>query len=206
MSASHIVKTLDELATLYGAVNPNSLAKETPALTPEYRRWIEHAPFLAIATCGPEGFDCSPRGDAPGQLFRILSDTQIAIPDRRGNNRIDTLKNLIGDPRVALLFLTPGINETLRINGRAVISTDPELIETFSVDGKKPATVIQVDIQAVYFQCARALVRSGLWNAESHVSQTAVPTAGQMTKGAFAGFDVKRYDVELAARQKKTLY
>ena len=126
MSSSHSITTLQALESLYGATNENSLAKETAALTPAYRRWIEASRFFAISSAGAAGLDCSPRGDAKGQLIRVLDDKTLAIPDRRGNNRLDTLKNILMDPRVGLLFLIPGINETLRINGRATITADPE--------------------------------------------------------------------------------
>lgn len=206
MPATHAVTTLEQLQALYNPTNPNSLAKETRGLTPEYRRWIEQAPFFAIATSGPGGLDCSPRGDTTDQLFHILSDTAIAIPDWRGNNRLDTLKNLIADPRVALLFLIPGINETLRINGRATITTDPDLIEGFSQNGKLPVTVIRIDIDAVYFQCARALKRAGLWDPARHIDRSQVPTAGEMTRSALPDFDAEAYDAELPGRQAKSLY
>ena len=206
MNSSHTITSLAALEALYGAANPVSLAKETQRLTPDYRRWIETAPFFAIATSGPGGLDCSPRGDSAGGLIRVIDDKTLLFPDRRGNNRIDTLKNIISDPRVALLFLIPGINETLRINGRAEISTDPVLLESFAVDGKLPATVVRVGIHAVYFQCARALVRSKLWDADARVSRDAVPSAGEMTRGAMPGFDSEYYTAELAGRQKKTLY
>lgn len=156
------VSTLSELAALYGEVNANSLAKEMAHLTPDYRRWIEAAPFLAIATSGPGGLDCSPRGDPAGLLHQVLDDSTIAIPDRRGNNRLDTLKNIVADPRVAVLFLTPGINETLRVNGTAIVTADPALRSRFETQGKLPATVIVVSIGSVYFQCARAQVRARL--------------------------------------------
>ena len=205
-SRPHAVTSLEALEALYGAVNRNSLAKETTGLTPECRCWIESAPFFAIASAGPGGLDCSPRGDAQGQLFRILDDRTLAIPDRRGNNRLDTLRNILVDPRVALLFLIPGINETLRINGRASITTDPELVEGFAVDDKRPATVILVEIDAVYFQCARALKRARLWELEARIGPGDVPTAGRMTKGAEPEFGAEGYDAALQARQKATLY
>ena len=206
MSSSHAVTSLEALEALYGTVNRNSLAKEAARLTPAYRRWIEAAPFFAIASGGPGGLDCSPRGDARGQLFRVLDDRTLAIPDRRGNNRLDTLKNILADPRVALLFLNPGINETLRINGRARITTDPELIEGFAVGDKRPATGVVVEIDAVYFQCARALARAKLWDPEARIRPGEVPTAGQMTKGAQPDFDAESYDAALPVRQKATLY
>jgi len=202
----HIVTSPEALEALYGPVNPNSLAKETARLTPEYRRWIGQAPFLAIATAGPGGLDCSPRGDAAGHLVRVVDETTLLVPDRRGNNRIDTLRNIIADPRIALLFLIPGINETLRVNGRAEITTEPALLESFAVDGRAPASVIRIFIDAVYFQCARALVRSRLWQADAQVPRNAVPSAGEMIRAAKPGFDAESYDAELDDRHRRTLY
>lgn len=202
----YIVTSLASLEALYGEVNPNSIAKETARLTPEYRRWIELAPFFAVATCGPGGLDCSPRGDAAAQLIRIVDERTLLFPDRRGNNRIDTLRNIVADPRIGLLFLIPGINETLRVNGRAEISAEPALLESFVVDGKAPATVVRVFIDAVYFQCARALVRSRLWQAGAQLPREAVPSAGRMTRGAKPEFDAESYDAELDERHRRTLY
>lgn len=200
------MSSIDRLEALYGPVNPTSLAKETPFLTPEYRAWIEAAPFFAIASIGPAGLDCSPRGDKTGQLLEIVDDKTILVPDRRGNNRLDTLRNIVADPRIALLFLIPGINETLRINGQAVISADPALLQRFAVDEKLPATVIRVSINAVYYQCARALMRSRLWDAGTHVPRADIPTAGQMNRAASADFDGQTYDDALRARQLGSLY
>ena len=206
MVGQHDIRTIDQLEALYGPVNPTSLVKETTRLTDEYRTWIEAAPFFAIASIGPGGLDCSPRGDRTGQLFQIIDDNTILIPDRRGNNRLDTLRNIVSDRRIALLFLIPGINETLRINGEATLSADPDLLKKFSVDGKLPATVIRVSINAVYYQCARALMRSRLWDADAQVPRADIPTAGQMNRAASNGFDAAAYDDELAARQLRTLY
>ena len=206
MSDAHIITALPELLALYPDVSPVSLRKEAPQLTPAYRKWIEAAPFFAIATSGVGGLDCSPRGDTPGQLFHVLDDQTIAIPDRRGNNRLDTLKNLVADPRVALLFLLPGINECVRINGRATLTTDPALRERFAMDGKLPVTVIVVAIGTVYFQCARALMRSRLWDPSSHVHRFDIPTAGDMTKSADPAFDAEIYDAALLKRQLGSLY
>ncbi len=202
----HDITTIEQLEALYGPVNPTSLVKETPRLTAEYRAWIEAAPFFAIASIGQGGLDCSPRGDKTGQLFEVVDDKTIIIPDRRGNNRLDTLRNIVSDRRVALLFLIPGINETLRINGDAVVSADPDMRQRFSADGKLPATIIRVTINAVYYQCARALIRSGLWDAGSHLPRAEVPTAGQMNKAASSDFDAQSYDDALLARQLRTLY
>lgn len=206
MPDSHEIRSIDALETLYDAVNPISLAKEAAALTPEYRQWIEKSPFFALASSGPDGLDCSPRGDAVGQLFRILDEKHLAIPDRLGNNRIDTLRNIVQDPRVALLFLIPGIEECLRINGRAVITTEPQLIQIFTVGVTTPRSVLLVEIDAVYFQCARALKRSKLWDPAAQIAKSDVPTAGQMTRSGKPDFDAKAYDAELPARQKSSLY
>jgi len=200
------IKTLDALSDLYGPVNPNSLAKETPHLTPEYQKWIEAAPFFALASIGPGGLDCTPRGDAKGQVFKVLDNKTLAVPDRRGNNRLDTLKNIIADSRVALLFLVPGINEALRIVGNAHITTNPEVLELFTVQNKLPVSAIIVDIETVYFQCARAMKRAQLWDIPSQISRNEVPTAGQMSKGAQPDFDADAYDGDLQARQARTLY
>ncbi len=206
MSSAHVVKTIDELLALYGQIPERSLAKETHQLTAAYRKWIEQAPFFAIASSGPNGLDCSPRGDAAEQLLRVLDEKTLAIPDRRGNNRLDTLRNIIADPRIGLLFLIPGIDETLRINGRATITTDPDLIDSFAVGEKKPASVILVEIDSVYFQCARALMRAGLWKSDARVERGDVPTVGKMLKGAMGDLDADAYDLAKPAELKVTLY
>ncbi len=206
MTDPYIIDSLEKLEALYNPVNPVSLAKETGFLTPEYRAWITAAPFFALASVGAGGLDCSPRGDRLGQLFDIEDETTLLLPDRRGNNRIDTLRNIVTDPRVALLFLVPGIDECLRINGRATITTDPELRHRFAVAGNQPATILRIHIDSVYFQCARALTRAELWNPENFTARGNVPTAGQMTKAAKADFDAESYDAELRERQKGTLY
>jgi uncharacterized protein len=199
------IHTIADLEELYGPANPNSLLKETQYLTPAYRTWLAAAPFFALATSGPAGLDCSPRGDQTGALL-ILDDKTLAIPDRRGNNRLDSLRNIIDDPRVGLLFMIPGVNETLRINGRAVLSTNPELIANFVVNDQAPKCVIVIAIDTVYFQCARALARSKLWDVSKHAVPKSVPTAGQMTKSAMGDFDADAYDAALPARQAGTLY
>jgi uncharacterized protein len=202
---AQFIQSIADLEALYGPANPTSLAKETQHLTPAYRQWLEAAPFFALATSGAGGLDCSPRGDTSDALM-ILDDKTLAIPDRRGNNRIDSLRNIVLDPRVGLLFLIPGVNETLRINGRALISTNPKLVDMFVVDGHAPKSVIVVGIDAVYFQCARALVRSKLWDAASRVDPTRVPRPGEMLQSVTADFDAVGYDAGLAERQASTLY
>jgi uncharacterized protein len=203
---SHLITTVAELEALYGEINQGSLLKETDRVIPEYRAFIEAAPFAALATRGPEGHDCSPRGDGPG-FVRVQDEKTLLLPDRRGNNRIDSLRNIVRDPGVALLFLIPGIGETLRVNGRAAISVDPDLLEGFSVDGRAPKSVIMITVEAVYFQCARAILRSQLWDPDRHVARASLPSAGQMlaalTKNQLGG---DTYDKALPERQRTTLY
>ncbi len=206
MADNSKIETLEALSALYGPANPNSLAKETPHLTPEYRKWIEASSFFALASIGSGGLDCSPRGDAKGQAFQVVDTKTLVIPDRRGNNRLDTLKNIIADSRVALLFLVPGINETLRINGTAHITADLKILELFTIQNKLPVSAIVVHIETVYFQCARALKRAQLWEISSQISKNEVPTAGQMSTGAQTDFDAEAYDGGLQARQARTLY
>jgi uncharacterized protein len=200
------ITSVEQLLALYGEVNPNSLAKETNALTPEYRQWIEQSPFMAVATIGPEGLDCSPRGDVVGQLVQVVDDRTVLFVDRRGNNRLDTMRNLVRDPRVSLLFLIPGIKECMRINGTATVSTDDALRAKFEMDRKLPVTVVSVRIGSVYFQCGRAIIRSGLWDQASHPADGTVPTAGSMTKSVLGSFDAETYDQALPDRQQATLY
>src|ERR1700737_5501726 len=135
-----IIATIDELEAIYGQPNEASPVKVAGRITPQYRALIEKSPFGALATCGPEGLDCSPRGDLPG-FVRIHDERTLMMPDRRGNNRCDSLRNIVRDPRVALLFLIPGSGTTLRINGNAYVSADPDLLASFKVDGKAPPTV-----------------------------------------------------------------
>ena len=199
------ITTLAALEALYGTPSGASLTKEIPHLTPEYRALIEAAPFFAIASIGPGGLDCSPRGDAAG-FVHVLDERTLAIPDRRGNNRLDTLRNIIGDPRIALLFMIPGVDETVRVNGRACITAAPGMRARFAVDGKEPATVILVEIATVYFQCSRALVRARLWSAESRVDRESLPTPGQILKGVERTFDAETYDAAWPKRQNDSLY
>lgn len=200
------VDSIEELEALYGTPPEGSLLKEISHLTAEYRRWLEAAPFFALATIGPEGMDCSPRGDA-GAAVTIVDDRTLHVADRRGNNRLDSLRNIVRDGRIAMLFLLPGVTECLRVNGSARLTADPELRSRYAVDGKEPATVIVVTIETVYFQCARAVKRSRLWDPDARVDPATVPTAGQMTRGARApDFDAESYDAALAERQARTLW
>src|SRR5271170_7162528 len=153
-----IIATTEQLEAIYGETNDASTVKVADRITPSYRVLIEKSPFVALATSGPEGLDCSPRGDLPG-FIRIHDDKTLMIPDRRGNNRIDSLRNIVRDPKVALLFLIPGTGSTLRVNGLAQVSSDTKLLESFEVEGKAPRTVVVMTVEEIYFQCARAIVR-----------------------------------------------
>ena len=193
------------LAALYGRPGEASIVKEVPLLTPQYRAIIEASPFCVLATTGPDGLDATPRGD-PAGFVTVVDDRTLVMPDRRGNNRIDSLKNIVRDPRVALLFLVPGVGETLRVNGRARISADPALLAGYAMDGKVPLSALVIAIDTAYFQCARALHRSRLWDPTLHRVRTELPSAGDMLMGAYQPFDGEDYDKGLAARQKATLY
>ena len=200
------IATIDELEALYGLPNQASLVKETPAITAHYRAFIETSPFALLATSGPEGLDCSPRGDKPG-FVRIHDERTLMLPDRRGNNRIDSLRNIVRDPRVALLFLIPGAGNTLRVNGRAWLDADPALLDSFAVDGRPPRSVMVMTTEAVFFQCARAIVRADLWNPDGHVDPRALPSAGQIL-AALSDNQVggEAYDREWPERAKRTMW
>ncbi len=200
-----IITTVDELKAIYGDSSEASLAKVTRFLTAEYRQMIEASPFVALATVGPEGIDCSPRGDLGG-VVRIEDERTLALPDWRGNNRIDSLINIVRDPRVALMFLVPGSTMTMRINGRAVVSVEPGLLQSFEMDGKHPRSVTVIAIDEVYFQCARALMRSELWNPARFVDPKTLPTPGTLLKAAKADFDKETYDRDWADRAAKTMW
>ena len=204
---SHTITTTEELERVYSdAPYGPAVFKETDRITPQYRKLIEAAPFVVVATSGPEGLDCSPRGDPPG-FVRVVDEHTIIIPDRRGNNRIDTLRNLVRDPRIALLFLIPGVGETMRINGRAKICTDPKLTETFAINGKVPKSLIVVTVERAYFQCTKAIIRSKLWDPASIVDRKTLPTPGailaELTEGKMGG---PEHDRLAPQRIKETIY
>jgi PPOX class probable FMN-dependent enzyme len=200
------ITSVAELEAIYGIPNEASTVKEVDWLTPHYRAYIEASPFMALATSGPEGLDCSPRGDKPG-FVRIHDDKTLMLPDRRGNNRVDSLRNIVRNPQVGLLFLIPGVGNTLRVNGRAHLSVDPDLLESFAVEDKAPRSVTVITVDTVYFQCARALVRSELWNPERHVDPRSLPSAGEI----LAALSDNRvggatYDREWPGRAAKTMW
>ena len=200
------VRTLDALLALFGEPAAPSIAKEVAHLPPVYQAMIAASPFCLFATAGPEGLDVSPRGDAPG--FVAVHDARtLRLPERRGNNRVDSLRNVVADPRVALLFLVPGVGEMLRVNGTATISIEPTLLARFAVDGRPPRCVLVVRVEAVFFQCARAVQRSGLWRPPPPELARKVPTPGAMLAALTdGGIDAGTYDRDLPARQRETLY
>jgi PPOX class probable FMN-dependent enzyme len=204
---AHTITTMTELEALYEEKPyPPALLKEVDSVNETYRKLIEASPFCALATIGPDGLDCSPRGDPKG-FVRVIDEHTIAIPDRRGNNRIDSLRNIIEDPRVAVLFLIPGVSETLRVMGRVTISTDPALCESFTMQGKAPRTVLVVAVEKVFFQCAKAIVRSKLWDPATKVERSSLPTPGsilaEITDGKHGG---PAHDAAAPERMKATIY
>ncbi|KMO33021.1 pyridoxamine 5'-phosphate oxidase [Methylobacterium variabile] len=206
MAILETVAALERVYGEFGAVGEASTAKVADHITPHYRCFIEAAPFLSLATVGPEGLDCSPRGDRPG-FVRVADPRTLLLPDRRGNNRIDSLRNVVRDPRVGLMFLIPGIGNALRVNGRAVIEDDPALLASFAVEGKAPRTVMVIAVTEVYFQCARALIRSGLWRQDSHVDPRTLPTPGQILAGLSDGrVGGESYDRTWAERAAQTMW
>ncbi|MFY0666401.1 MAG: pyridoxamine 5'-phosphate oxidase family protein [Natronospirillum sp.] len=200
------VTDLAALEALYGTPGVASLRKEVDYIHPHYRAFIAASPFMVLASSGPGGLDASPRGDQPG-FVEVKDDKTLLIPDRRGNNRIDTLRNIVTDPRVALIFLIPGVGETLRVIGRAHITTNPELLGRFAVDEKLPKSVIVVHVESVYFQCARAVLRSGLWDSSQQVDRKSLPSTGAILEAlSRSEIDGVKYDQELPGRLKDSLY
>jgi PPOX class probable FMN-dependent enzyme len=205
LEATGFITTEDDLLAHYGQPVAGALKKEIDHVNAPYRAFIERSPLCLFASVAPEGLDCSPRGD-PAGFVRVLDERTLLIPDRRGNNRIDTLRNIVRDGRVALLFMIPGIGETLRVNGRASISVDETLRASFAIGDKVPATVIVVHVDRVYFQCQKALARSQLWEPEARAARSEVPTTGEMVKAVIEGFDADTYDANYPEHMKRTIY
>jgi PPOX class probable FMN-dependent enzyme len=206
VSGDSLVRDEAALGALYGESSPGAIAKEIDYIHPHYRAMIEASPFMVLATSGPEGLDASPRGD-PAGFVHVLDDKTLLIPDRRGNNRVDSLRNIVRDDRVALLFLIPGVGETLRVNGKAVISTAPELLGRFPFRGTLPRSVIVVTAERVYFQCPKAIVRSELWNSQNHLSRKDLPSTGTILADVSAGLiNGEQYDRDYPERLRTTIY
>ena len=203
---SSTVSTLDELCSLYAKPLERTLKKETTYVNEAGRAFIAASPLVIIATGSPDGLDCSPKGDAPGFVLVEDDGRTVLIPDRRGNNRLDGLKNIVADPRIGLLFLVPGANDIYRVNGRARISTDPALRRRFAVNGKEPATVTVVAVEQAFHHCPKALVRSDLWKRGSEGRPKGVPTLGEFAAARGLAADGAAYDAEYAQRMPKELY
>ena len=202
-----LITTIAELETLYSEpVQPAARIKVLDHVSDQYHAFIQASPFMMLASVGPSGVDCSPRGD-PAGFVRVADAKTLIIPDRRGNNRLDSLRNIIEDPRVHLLFMIPGIGETLRVVGRAVISADPDVCASFTMQGKTPRTVIIVTVEEVYTQCQKALVRSKLWDPSTQISRAELPTMGQILTAITKGdFDGETYDKAYPERLRQTIY
>ncbi len=208
-STDSYITSLAALDAVYGgtgAVGAASLRKEVDYLHPHYQTLVRASTFAMLATNGPDGLDASPRGD-PAGFIHIEDEKTLLLADRRGNNRIDSLRNIVGDPRVALLLLIPGLGETLRINGRAQISVAPDVLQALAVDGKTPRSVLVIHVESVFFQCSRAVLRAGLWEPANHADKSGLPSAGDILAALTqAEIDGKKYDEELPQRLKTTLY
>lgn len=197
------IDDLDALEACYGTPKPPALVKVAQTITPEYRAWIEAAPFAALATVGPEGVDVSPRGDG-GQVAHVLDEATLALPDRRGNDRIDSLRNVVRDPRVSLMLMVPGSANVIRVIGRGRLTADAALRTRFAVEGAEPRSVLLIAVDEVYFQCARAVMRAGLWDGASAPD---LPSPGDIlsaqSRGEVGG---REYDETWSARAVRTMW
>lgn len=200
------IESLEALRTVYKPASGRSVAKVIPVLDRHCRRFIELSPFLLLSTGGPDGTsDVSPRGDAPG-FVGVADDSTLLLPDRPGNNRLDSLENIIARPGVALLFMVPGVDETLRVNGTAEIRTDPDLLAPFAVEGKLPLSVIRITVKEAYLHCAKALMRSNLWSREAQVERSVLPTMGEMLHEHTSGAYKAESQEEMLKRFREVLY
>lgn len=199
----HTIDSLPALEALYDDAAPASLTKVSPVITPNYRTWIDASRFTILSTIGPEGTDASPRGD-DGPVVRIVDPKTLLMPDWRGNNRLDSLRNIVIDPRVSLMFMIPGEKNVVRINGTSKITADKTVTQTFEQKGKHPKVVLIFTLSEVYFQCAKAIMRSGLWNGVDETLD--IPTAGDLLKEMKEDFDGKTYDDAYFDRAKATMW
>lgn len=207
VAPEHKIASIEQLEAIYGFAKGGAVAKEIDHISDHYRAFIEASPFAILASVAEEGTDCTPRGDPKGQFCRVVDEKTVMMPDRNGNNRVDTLRNIVRDGRCSLLFLVPGVGETLRINGRAELSIDPELLASFEMQGKLPRSIMVLHVERVYFQCQKALARSQLWDVEAQVPRSALPTTGQMIKALTKDeFDAAEYDRNYPQHMAKTIY
>jgi hypothetical protein len=206
MTDAYAIATLDALERLYDKPSERAVLKQLDRLDGPCRAFIAASPFLILGTVGHDGADCSPRGDQPG-FVTVADDKTLLLPDRRGNNRIDSLRNVVENPAVALLFLVPGADQTLRVNGRGTITTDPALLSRFTIAGKAPRSVLRIAVDEAFVQCPRALLRAELWNPEKFAGDDRVPSMGTLLAAATKGrVDAARYDAEDAPKTRQVLY
>ena len=201
---STAVASKDALRDVYKQPNPRSVAKELKRLDAHCRRFVELSPLVVIGTSGHAGQDVSPRGGPPG-FVTVLDDNTLILPDFPGNNRLDSFENILENPSIGMLFLVPGVDETLRVNGRAEIDTDLALRTMGTVDGRLPATVIRVAVEQAYLHCAKALMRSGLWDPTAHVDRASLPSMGEMLKDQ-VNWATAETQEQMLQRYKETLY
>ncbi len=200
-----VIETESALRDCYDQPSELVQKKVLRRLDKHARAFIALSPFAVLATHGPDGSDASPRGDAPG-FVHVENDTTLLLPDRRGNNLIDSLRNVVASPDVGLLFLVPGINETLRVNGTAKVIVDPARLQPLVAQGKVPASALEIDVREVYFHCGKAMIRSDLWNAEKHVPRSSFPTLGRVIADQVAGVDAEAAEQNIADAYKSRLY
>ena len=201
-----MIENVEQLRESYGAPSTRALKKQLSRLDKHCRDFIARSPFLVIASADPSGrCDASPKGDAPG-FVQVVDDTTLLIPDRLGNNRIDTLANLVARPGIGLIFFVPGINETLRVNGKSAITTDPALLEPLSVNGKVPRSAILITAEEIYFHCGKALIRSDLWNPDKQVRRSDFPSLGRILADQIGGISVEESERYTAESYKTRLY
>ncbi|USG61418.1 pyridoxamine 5'-phosphate oxidase family protein [Sneathiella marina] len=202
----HTVTTVDALYEIYKQPNEKVQRKVLSALDSHCRDFISNCPFLVIGTHGIDGgTDTSPRGDAPG-FIDVLDDTTLLLPDRPGNNRLDTLRNIVVNPAVGLLFMIPGLRETLRINGKAAISTDPQLLARGVAQGKTPVTTLKIDVTEAYLHCGKALIRSRLWDPAARLDVNALPSPAKIYADQIGGLNTAEMQQVLDTSYTETLY
>ena len=199
----HVVTDIAALEALYGTPGKASLIKVADHLTPLYAKWIMASRLCIVSTIGPDGTDGSPRGD-DGPVVQMLAPKTLLMPDWRGNNRMDTLRNIVADGRISLMFMVPGSNNVIRVNGSAVVSLDPDLLDRFAGKGHLPRSVAVISIAEVYSQCARALMRAKTWASGDESAD--LPTVGQLLAEQEEGFDGAEYDGDWAARAAQTMW
>jgi PPOX class probable FMN-dependent enzyme len=203
------ITSLEILEDVYGQPVERALWKEIDHINDHYRQFIEASPFLILATSGDQGIDCSPRGD-PAGFVRVVDKNYLLIPDRKGNNRLDSLRNIVINNQVGLIFLIPDVGETIRVSGRAEILLDKNLCESFSINEKPASSVLSVKVEKAYFQCQKAIARSSLWDSSRYIDRKELPTAGQMAKYFSdlkkVDFDWESYDQNYPEHMKKTIY